>query len=143
MRLAVQAGDQRFLLDIAHTAEVIPYEAVKRGPHTCAWFLGLINCRGRLTGVIDFSDFLGHLVRPAQDSDRLLVLSDALTVPCALRVSRVTGLVSLSGYSSQLKPTDEPDWVRSMYVDRESHPWRLLDLSLLMGDPTFLDVFSR
>ena len=143
MRLAVQAGDQRLLLDIAHTAEVIPYEAVKRVPHTCAWFLGLINCRGRLTGVIDFSGFLGHPVRPAQDSDRLLVLSDALAVPCALRVSRVTGLVSLSGYTSQLKPTDEPDWVKSMYVDRESHAWRLLDLSLLMGDLTFLDVVSR
>ena len=143
MRLAVHAGDHRLLLDIAHTAEVIPYEGVNRVPHTCAWFLGLTNCRGRLTGVIDFAGFLGHPVSPAQDSDRLLVLSDALAVPCALRVSRVAGLVSLSGFSSQSKSIDQPDWVRSMHVDHESRSWQSLDLSLLMGDPAFLDVVSR
>lgn len=57
MRLAVQAGDQPYLLEVAHTAEVITYEGVKPVPHTCAWFLGLINCRGRLTGVIDLRVF--------------------------------------------------------------------------------------
>lgn len=143
MRLAVQAGEQSILLDIAHTAEVIPYEGIERVPHTCAWFLGLINCRGRLTGVIDFSGFLGHPIRPAQDADRLLVLSDTLAVPCALRVSRVTGMVSLSSFSTQPRPLDEPPWVSSIHVDREARTWRLLDLSLLVGDPVFLDVVSR
>jgi len=143
MRLAVQAGDQRLLLDVAHTAEVIAYESVKRVPHTCAWFLGLINCRGRLTGVIDLSGFLGRSVSPAQDSDRLLVLSDTLAVPCALRVSRVTGLVSLSSFTSQSKPADESPWVRSFFVDRESRAWRLLDLPLLMEDPAFLNVVAH
>ena len=142
MQLAVQAGDQQILLDIAHTAEVIPYETVKRVPHTCAWFLGLINCRGRLTGVIDLSGFLGRPVAPSQDSDRLLVLSDALEVPCALRVSRVTGLVSLSGFTLQAKSADESPWVRSIFLDRESRVWRLLDFPLLMEDPAFLDVVA-
>jgi twitching motility protein PilI len=143
MRLAVQAGDQQLLLDVAHTAEVIPNEGVKRVPHTCAWFLGLINCRGRLMGVIDLSGFLGRPVKPSQDSDRLLILSDSLAVPCALRVSRVTGLVSLSGLTLQPKPADESPWVRSFFVDRESRSWRLLDLPLLMEDPAFLDVVAR
>ena len=143
MRLAVQAGDQRLLLDIAQAAEVIPCEGVKRVPHTAAWFLGLINCRGRITGVMDLSGFLGHTVKPLQDSDRLLVLSDALEVPCALRVSRVTGLVNLSDFSLQSRPADEPHWVRSVFFDRESCAWRLLDLSLLMGDSEFLDVVAR
>ena len=143
MRLAVQAGDQRLLLDVAHTAEVIAYESVKRVPHTCAWFLGLINCRGRLTGVIDLSGFLGRPVRPAQDSDRLLVLSDTLPVPCALRVSRVAGLVSLSGFTSQSRPAGESSWVSSFFVDQESRVWRLLDLPLLMEDPAFLDVVAH
>ena len=142
MRLAVQAGDQQLLLDIAHAAEVIAYEGVKRVPHTAVWFLGLINCRGRITGVMDFSGFLGHPVKPLQDSDRLLVLSDALEVACAVRVSRVTGLVSLSDFSMQSKSADEPAWVRSVFVDRESRTWRLLDLPLLMGDPKFLDVVA-
>jgi twitching motility protein PilI len=143
MRLAVQAGDQQLLLDVAHTAVVIPNEGIKRVPHTCAWFLGLINCRGRLMGVIDLSGFLGRPVKPPQDSDRLLILSDTLAVPCALRVSRVTGLVSLSGFTLQSKPADESPWVRSFYVDRESRSWRLLDLPLLMEDPAFLDVVAR
>ena len=34
MRLAVHAGDQRLLLDVAHTAEVILAEGVTRVPHT-------------------------------------------------------------------------------------------------------------
>ena len=143
MQLAVQAGEQHFLLDIAHTAEVIPYEGVKRVPHTCAWFLGLINCRGRLMGVIDLCRFLGLPVKPLRDSDRLLVLSDTLAVPCSLRVSRVTGLVSLSGFTSQPKPADEPSWVTSIFADRELRAWRLLDLPLLMDDPAFLDVVVR
>ena len=143
MRLAVQAGDQQYLLEVAHTAEVITYEGVKPVPHTCAWFLGLINCRGRLTGVIDLSGFLGRPVRPAQDSDRLLVLSDTLPVPCALRVSRVAGLVSLSGFTSKSRPADESSWVSSFLVDRESRVWRLLDLPLLMEDPAFLDVVAH
>jgi twitching motility protein PilI len=143
MRLAVQAGDQRLLLDVAHTAEVIAYESVKRVPHTCDWFLGLINCRGRLTGVIDLSGFLGRPVSPAQDSDRLLVLSDTLAVPCALRVSRVTGLVNISSFTSQSKPADESPWVSAFFVDRESRAWRLLDLPLLMEDPAFLNVVAH
>ena len=143
MRLAVQAGDQPYLFEVAHTAEVITYEGVKPVPHTCAWFLGLINCRGRLTGVIDLSGFLGRPVRPAQDSDRLLVLSDTLPVPCALRVSRVAGLVSLSGFTSQSRPADESSWVSSFLVDRESRVWRLLDVPLLMEDPAFLDVVAH
>jgi len=143
MRLAVHAGDHPYLLDVAHTAEVIAHEGVKPVPHTCAWFLGLTNCRGRLTGVIDLSGFLGHPIRPAQDSDRLLVLSDTLPVPCALRVSRVAGLVTLSGFTSQSRPADESSWVSSLFVDRESRIWRLLDLPLLMDDPAFLDVVAR
>jgi len=143
MRLAVQAGDQQYLLEVAQTAEVIAHKGVKPVPHTCAWFLGLINCRGRLTGVIDLSGFLGHPVRPAQDSDRLLVLSDTLPVPCALRVSRVAGLVSLSGFSSQPRPAGESSWVSSFFVDQESRVWRLLDVPLLMEDPAFLDVVAR
>jgi hypothetical protein len=73
----------------------------------------------------------------------LLILSDSLAVPCALRVSRVTGLVSLSGFTLQPKPADESSWVRSFFVDRESRSWRLLDLPLLMEDPAFLDVVAR
>lgn len=140
MRLAVQAGDQRLLLAVAHTTEVIPCEGVTPVPHTRAWFLGLINCRGKLTGVIDFSGFLGYPVKAWQDTDRLLVLSDCLTVPCALRITRVPGLVSLSDFTDQPRPDGEPAWVSAIYSDRHAQSWRLLDLSLLISDPAFLDV---
>lgn len=143
MRLAVQAGDQRLLLDVAHTFEVIPCEGVTRVPHTCAWFLGLINCRGKLTGVIDFPGFLGHPVMPWHDTDRLLVLSDALATPCALRVTRVPSLVSLSGFSETSKTEAEPAWVSRAYTDRDAQSWRLLDLSLLVNDPAFLSVVIK
>ena len=143
MRLAVQAGDQRLLLDVAHTSEVISGEGVTSVPHTCAWFLGLINCRGKLTGVIDFPGFLGLPVMPWQDTDRLLVLSDTLAVPWALRVTRVPGLVDLSGFSDQSRADNEPAWVNAVYTDRDAQSWRLLDMSLLISDSAFLDVVAR
>lgn len=143
LRLAVQAGDQRLLLDVAHTVEVMPCEGVTRVPHTCAWFLGLINCRGQLTGVIDFPGFLGHPVMPWQDTDRLLVLSDTFDTPCALRVTRVPSLVSLSGFSDVSKPDGEPAWVSGIYTDRDAQSWRLLNVSLLMNDPAFLGVVFK
>lgn len=143
LRLAVQAGDQRLLLDMAHIFEVIPCEGVTPVPHTCAWYLGLINCRGKLTGVIDFPGFLGHPVMPWQDTDRLLVLSDTLAAPSALRITRVPSLVSLSGFSDPSKPDDEPVWVSGVYTDRDGQSWRLLDLSLLTNDPAFLAVVAK
>lgn len=143
LRLAVQAGNQHLLLDVAHTFEVIPCEGVTRVPHTCAWFLGLINCRGQLTGVIDFPGFLGHPVMPWQDTDRLLVLSDTLATPCALRVTRVPSLVSLSGFAEAPKTACEPAWVSSVHTDRDGQSWRLLNLPLLINDPLFLSVVAK
>ena len=143
MRLAVHAGDQRLLLDVAHTAEVILAEGVARVPHTCTWFLGLINCRGKLTGVIDFPGFLGFPVMPWQDADRLLVLSDTLAVPCALRVTRVPSLVDLSGLSDRSRSDKDPAWVSAVYTDRDAQSWRLLDMLLLISDSTFVDVVTR
>ena len=142
LRLALHVGDQRLLIDVADATEVIPFEGVTPVPHTRDWFLGLINCRGKLNGVIDFAGFLGQPVAPVRDSDRLLVLSDALPAPCALRISRVAGLVSLSGLSSQPRPSDEPVWVTGLYVDREAVCWRMTDLAQLMLVPAFLDVIG-
>jgi hypothetical protein len=51
-------------------------------------------------------------------------------------------LVSLAGFSLQSKSADEPGWVQSVFLDRESRIWRLLDLPLLMRDPEFLDVVA-
>lgn len=139
-RLAVQAGQQRLLLEVACTSEVIAWEPVTRVPHTRAAFLGLMNCRGRLTGVIDFAAFLGEPAKPAQDTDRLLVLSDALAMPCALRVTQVVGLVSLAGFSVSPPSAGEPVWVTSVLTDPDSQRWRLLDLSALVHDPAFIHV---
>lgn len=140
LRLALHAGDQGFLIDVAHTSEVVPFERVTPVLHTRDWFLGLINCRGKLTGVVDFAGFLGQAITPVQDSDRLLVLADDLPVPCALRVSRVSGLVSLSGLSSETSTGSEPAWVSALHTDREGRRWRSLNLLQLMCDPAFLDV---
>lgn len=139
-RLAVRAGQQRLLLEVACTSEVIVWEGVTRVPHTRAAFLGLINCRGRLTGVIDFAAFLGEPDRSTQDTDRLLVLSDTLDMPCALRVTQVVGLVSLAGFTASPPPASEPVWVTSVLTDPDSQRWRLLDLSALVHDPAFIQI---
>lgn len=143
MRLAVRAGDACLLLDVAHATEVMPYESITRVPHTCDWFLGLINCRGKLSAVIDFPGWMGQPVAPWHETDRLLVLSDTLPAPCALRVTRVPVLINVCAFTLQPRPEDAPIWVSAIYTDRDAQSWRLLDLSLLVSDSAFLDVIVK
>lgn len=138
--LAVQAGSENFLFDLTQTGEVMNLSGLTRVPLTKPWFLGLTQCRGNLVGVIDLAGFLGKPVAAPDKSDRVLIFASSLSVHCALRVSRVLGLINVSSMQRRSAQPDAPEWVRMQYHDSEACSWTELDLASLAQAPAFLDI---
>lgn len=140
--LAVQAGSEKFLLDLMQTGEVMTLPDLTKVPLTKPWFLGLTQCRGNLIGVIDLAGFIGKPIAPsaADKSDRLLVFASSLSLHCALRVTRVLGLMDLKNMKRQPPQPDAPDWASLHYHDSEGTRWSKLDLASLAQAPAFLDI---
>lgn len=138
--LAVQAGSENFLLDLMQTGEVMAVSGLTLVPLTKPWFLGLTQCRGNLVGVIDLAGFIGKPVAALDKSDRLLVLASSLSLHCALRVSRVLGLIDLKNMQRQPAQPNAPDWAGIHYQDHEGVRWTELDLACLAQAPAFLDI---
>ena len=145
-QLGFSAAGRGWLIDLSDAAEIMPVPAVTPVPGTQAWFLGLINHRGKLTGVIDFEQFLGHEPAPRRSSGRLIVLSDRFPVACALRVASVSGLMdpcrrigSEQTFFSDTKTPEKPPWQgrEERINDRQ---WHRLDVSKLMSDSRFADA---
>src|SRR5258708_24002557 len=56
--LALQVGEQGWLVDLADAGEVIHVPPITAVPLTRAWFKGVTNIRGNLYSVVDFPAFL-------------------------------------------------------------------------------------
>ncbi len=87
--LGVQIGDQHWLLSLSDTGEVLDYQPPARVPLTQPWYLGLVNARGNLLGVIDFSLFCGEAATAGGAGAKIVVLSKDPQRACAIIV--VTG----------------------------------------------------
>lgn len=139
-RLAIQAGQEKFLLDLTQVGEVMSSSGMTAVPLTKPWFIGLTQCRGNLVGVVDLVGFLGKPVDAHCKSDRLLIFADDLALHCAIRVTRVLGLIDISAMTMQPLQASAPDWASRRYVDGDGCSWTELDLASLAQAPAFLDV---
>ncbi len=140
LRLAVQTGDLHWLIQLSHSKEVIALNDLCTVPWTQDWFLGLVHHRGHMMGVIDLPGFMGKPVAPLAASDRLLLLSESLNAPCALRLSKLNGMVNLAELSTQTASAEVAAWMGKNYLDREGQSWRAIDLQALTHEPTFLEI---
>jgi hypothetical protein len=70
----------------------------------------------------------------------VLIFASSLSVHCALRVSRVLGLINVSSMQRRSAQPDAPEWVRMQYHDSEACSWTELDLASLAQAPAFLDI---
>lgn len=141
--LAVSTGVRRWLLDLAHTAEMLPVTEMTPVPFTRDWYMGLINHRSQLTGVIDLDAFVGASTAGWQSGDRLLALSPALPLRCAIRVTQVSGVVDRSRFSAMPRDAMQPDWCAQSFSDADGLRWDWVDLPALMQTPAFLDIARR
>jgi twitching motility protein PilI len=138
-KLGVQVGVQRWLIDLADTAEVIPAPAPAPVPLTRDWFLGVTSVRGNLYGVVDFHGFTGGAAAKTSEHSRLLLLADKYRIYSGLLVDRVLGLYRDDQLRMIEDDCDSP-WAVARFVDEQSRSWLHLGISRLVSHPDFLQV---
>jgi twitching motility protein PilI len=131
-KLAVQAGAERWLVDLAEANEVIPVPPITPVAQTRAWFKGLANVRGHLYSVVDFPAFLGGAPVPLTEQSRLLLVADRFRNPGQWQV-RQQAAPGEAGNNA-------PAWIRAEYVDEAGVQWKELDVAGLVRDESFLVV---
>ena len=164
--LAVEAGQQHYLLALGDTGEIFPWTLPQPVPHTVAWFLGVANLRGGLYGVVRLEAFVAadadpddvaamrrSAEAPAPAPTRLVALHARFDVNCALQVDRVLGLRSRelfepvhvpgAGAEPAAEPGIVPAWHARRFVDAAGTHWQALDLQTLARHPRFLNVGTR
>jgi twitching motility protein PilI len=145
-KLAVQAGAERWLVDLAEANEVIPVPPITPVAQTRAWFKGLANVRGHLYSVVDFPAFLGGAPVPLTEQSRLLLVADRFRAAAALLVTSSLGLRNPGQWQvrQQAAPgeagNNAPAWIRAEYVDEAGVQWKELDVAGLVRDESFLVV---
>jgi len=147
--LAVQAGARNYLLPLEQAGEIFAWPGVMHVPYTKAWFWGVANLRGGLTGVVDLSAYLGHPVERKEQALHelsLLTINPALQVNVALVVDELLGLRSSNDFiSTALEATQDeqpclPGIVGERYTDRANAVWQVLQLQQLVQSPEFLSI---
>ena len=139
-RLALQVGEQGWLVDLVDASEVIPVPPITPVPLTKPWFKGAANIRGNLHSVADFAAFLGGAASGVTEQSRLLLIGERFRLGAALLVDRSLGLRN----PAQLKPleraADAAPWLKGEFADEEGRRWKELDVAQLAQHPDFLTV---
>ncbi|MDX5362812.1 MAG: chemotaxis protein CheW [Pseudazoarcus pumilus] len=137
--LGLQTPTENWLVDLADTGEVLPVPPLADVPMTQHWYRGLVNVRGSLCGVVDFSLFHAGDVIPTGGSARVLLIGARHGSGTALLFSRASGLRS----PEEFTPEDESDprpWVAAVLSDVQGHRWLKLDIAALVRNPAFLEA---
>ena len=98
-RLAVTIGRCHCLINLAEAGEILPLSSLAvptRVPLTQHWYLGLVNIRGSLVGIVDLEALAGREPQAQEPGCRVLVFAPGLAPNCALLLSSVMGLRHLS-----------------------------------------------
>lgn len=144
--LAVEAGKSRLLLPLTHAGEIFSWTRVQPVPYARSWFLGMVNLRGGLCGVVDLNAFIsGGASRPRSDLElgqaRLVALNPLLEVNCALLVDRLVGLRTAEAFvASAPALADAPAYFGHVYRDPEGIEWQEINLQLLSQSTAFLGI---
>src|SRR5258706_10345119 len=92
--LALQVGEQGWLVDLGDASEVIPVPPITSVPLTKPWFKGVTNIRGNLFSVVDFPAFLSATPVNVASESRLLLIADRFRMGSSLLVDRSLGLLN-------------------------------------------------
>ena len=141
-RLGFRVGAVNWLVSLADTEEVIPVPPIVKVPGACRWFRGVVNIRGNLFAVSDFSDFMGQGVTPDHSDCRLLIPHHDFGVNAALLVHGTLGLKNVSHFQLRNGSGAHP-WVARQYADEAGADWCDMNFGQLLGNAEFLKVEAR
>jgi twitching motility protein PilI len=144
--LAVKAGGHSYLLPLAQSGEIFPLANLQTVPYTLAWFLGVLNIRGGLHGVVDLAAFVAITGGPTRLSTAnadmsVVTLNPQLEVNCALQIDSLAGLRGPDAFSaSSPAPAGSPAYFGNCFVDTDSVTWQEINLRTLSQTPEFLSI---
>lgn len=120
-RLAVLAGERRWLMPIDQVGEILPRPALTPVAMTPAWFAGLANVRGNIISVVDLGLFQARVDALASSSaGHLVLLAERLGSQCGLLVQEVLALKRFE----VLQWVDSPDESKAQaHLGAEDAPW--------------------
>ncbi len=142
--LAVQAGEQDYLLPLNQAGEIFPWTGVQPVPYTQSWYLGIANLRGSLMGVVDLAQLLGQ-ERSRKEQDlldcSLLAFSPALEINSALLVDRLLGLRAAQAFvETEAASEHSPHFFGAVHIDATGRRWQELQLQRLSQTAKFLSI---
>jgi twitching motility protein PilI len=144
--LAVKAGEANYLFPLALSGEIFPLTTVQVVPYAKPWFLGVVNLRGGLYGVVDMASFVGeglarHRSEQALSESSLVTFNAALEVNCALMVDSLSGLRNRESFSSvEPAPEGSPVYFGNRYRDLGGTEWQEINLRSLSQFSPFLSI---
>jgi twitching motility protein PilI len=138
-------GQTRYLLNLRDAGEIVSVGHISPIPLTRDWYLGLLNLRGNLIGVIDIQNFQGQQKIEMGPDCRVVAFSSSLGFNAGLLVSKVLGLRNVAEMSIQQDASDsqtenQSAWLRQSYVDNNNHIWYELSLAGLIQNGDFLHI---
>ena len=148
--LAIESGGFGFLLNLLEIGEIFPASTstttICTVPHTQAWFLGVVNLRGHLHGVVHLALFFDlSAVASSGNLARVIALNGHLELNCALWVDALMGLRN----EAQLQPVTRtvasdsvqlPDFLGGQLQDEKGRIWQEVLLSKLIQQKAFLNI---
>lgn len=143
--LAVRAGGLDYLLPLAQSGEIFPLPTVQSVPYSQSWFLGVVNLRGGLYGVVDLAAFIAGKV-PVRSEQywaeaSVVTLNAALEINCSLLIDSLAGLRHVGAFSgSEPPPEGAPPYFGNRYVDADGSRWQEINLQQLSQMAEFLSI---
>lgn len=145
-RLAVSIGDEHCLINPAEAGEILALSSLPaptRVPLTRPWYLGLLNIRGSLVGIVDLAVLAGAAPQAHRRDSRVLVFAAAIAPNCGLLLSAVMGLRDISEMKEMSKNYERKTQLAGIvrrYKDGAGTEWSEIGLAALLNEAAFLHV---
>ncbi len=151
--LAVRSAGRNYLLPLAQSGEIFPIAEVQPVPYTQPWFVGVVNLRGGLFGVVDIAQYVagetgvpaaGGTPRKSSAAQVVVTLNAVLDVNCALLVDELAGLRNPQVFSAtEPRVPDAPPYFGNRFTDAGGQTWQEINIQTLSQHPRFLSITAQ
>ena len=144
--LAVRVGEANCLFPLSQSGEIFPLPGIQAVPYALPWFMGVVNLRGVLVGVVDLASFMGNKSKRNRSEQSLseasvITFNAALEINCALMVDDLAGLRKREAFTAAVAPpAGSPVYFGSLLTDLKGEQWQEINLQSLSQLAEFLSI---
>lgn len=140
--IGFEVAGQRLVAPMGEVSEILAMPDFATVPLTKTWLLGVANVRGRLLPLVDLARFLGLQSQNRLKDSKVMVI-DQDGIFSGVVVDQVLGMMQFSQAEYQARPIaqDSPfaPYNHGVFV-KDTQDWFVMLLSLLFGNPDYLDA---